>query len=238
MDIAENFAEHSNILLQKHRCGRCAEAVSAVAIMRQEDCSFCGSSLAWQSGNQQVNVLNALKKKWRVRKWLIFILIASLSFFAGQVPLLQSVFLVLSLMAVHLLLIRKPLQWLPTGRKVFAKMDIKLIGILIAVFNLIINVLVMPFILVNGVVLAVLGILNTFLFVHFSTKVIESRLKWEVEKRPFGAHDWMRTAVFLSLICMVSLAGGFIVWGMVNVISTVSVPFTGQTLSEFVFEGE
>jgi O-antigen/teichoic acid export membrane protein len=117
-------------------------------------------------------------------------------------------------------------------------MDIKLIGALIAVFNLIVNVLVMPFLFVNGVILAILGIFNTFLFVYFSTKVIETRLKWEMERRPFGAHDWMRTALFLGLLCVVSSVGGFVIWGMMELILNMSIPFTGMTLGELVFEGE
>lgn len=232
------FTEHSNALLQRHRCGFCAEAVSAVAIIRQDDCQVCGSSLAWQVGGdagEQENVLEALRAKWKLRKWVILITIGVISFFAGQVPLLQSICLVLALMAIHLLLIRKPLQWLPTGRKIFAKMDIKLIGVMLTVFNLIINVLVMPFVFVNGLVLAILSVLNTFLFVHFATKIIETRLQWELNKTAFGMQDWIRTVMFLGVICFTTLTGVLVVWGMFELLMSIPVPFMGINLGQLLF---
>lgn len=229
------FSEHSNVLLQRHRCGFCAEAVSAVAIMRQDDCTFCGSSLAWNSSAGSGNVLEALRSKWRIRKWMIMITIAIVSFFAGQIPLLQSLCLALALVAIHLLLIRKPLQWLPTGRKVFAKMDIKLIGVMLTVCNLVINVLVMPFVFVNGLVLAILSILNTFIFVHFSTKIIETRLQWELNKTPFGMQDWIRTALFLGMIFFTTIAGVLIVWGMFELLMSIPVPFMGINFGQLLF---
>ena len=230
-----SFVEHSNILLQRHRCGLCAEQVSAIAILRQENCTHCNAPLLWQQDREHENILEALKSKWRVTKWIILGTVAVLSFFSGQIPFLQSILLACALVLIHLLVIRKPLQWLPTGRRIFAKMDIKLLGICLALGNLIINVLVIPFVVINGLILAVLGVLNTFLFVHFSSKIIQTRLQWELEKRPFGIHDWIRSVLFLGTLCFTILAAFLFLWGATELILQTSIPFVDITLRELLF---
>ena len=84
-----------------------------------------------------------------------------------------------TVVAMHFMLIRKPLKWLPTGRRIFAKLNIKLLGSIIAVFNLFVNVLIWPLMGVNGLLLALLSIANTLVFVHVSMGIIEKRLLWE-----------------------------------------------------------
>ena len=230
-----SFAEHSNILLQRHRCGRCAEQISAIAIMRQENCIHCDAPLLWQDEQEHSNILEALQSKWAMRKWIILGAIAVLSFFSGQIPFLQSILLACALIATHILVIRKPLQWLPTGRRIFAKMDIKLLGVCLAIVNLIINVLVIPFLFVNGIILSLLGVLNTFLFVHFASTIIQTRLQWELEKRPFGVHDWIRSVLFLGTLCCIIISGFLMVWGMTEIILHTHIPFIDITFGQLLF---
>jgi len=203
--------------------------------MRQENCVHCGSTLVWQEDQEHNNILEALQSKWAMRKWIILGVIAILSFFSGQIPFLQSILLACALIITHIVIIRKPLQWLPKGRRIFAKMDIKLLGVCLAIGNLIINVLVIPFIFVNGIILAVLGVLNTFLFVHFASTIIQTRLQWELEKRPFGVHDWIRSALFLGTLCFIIFSAFLMMWGMTELILHIHIPFLDITFGQLLF---
>ena len=200
------YAGHSNLLLHRGRCGVCAEPVSGVDIMRGDPCPSCGKPLVFHAIDDNEDILSSLKKKWRVKKWVILGVIAFASLFAGQIPLLQSALMIAGVVLMHFMLIRKPLQWLPKGRRVFAKLNVKLLGSIIAVFNLFINVLIWPFMGVNGLVLAVLSVVNTLLFVQVSMFIIERRLMWEKNRVPFGIRDWIVPALVGGTMALLSVA--------------------------------
>jgi hypothetical protein len=232
-----NYSTHSNILLQRHRCGYCAEQVTAIQIMRQENCQSCNKEIEWQGTEEGSNLFETLEKKWKKQKWVILALIGVVSLFSGQIPMLQSLIMIIGFIAIHIVLIRKPLQWFSTQRRVFAKLNIKLIGALISVVNLLINVLIFPFACVNGFVLSILGVLNTFIFVHFSMNIIKKRLSWETNHRPFGAHDWLGPVLVISSLFFVTFVGLMTVYLVSGWMMALPVPLMGITIGELLFGG-
>ena len=230
------YIEHSNLLLQKHRCGFCAEQVSSINIMREDNCAFCGRALTWHGSGESSNLFETLQEKWKKQKLIILTMVGFTSLFSGQIPMLQSLIMIIGVVSIHVLLIRKPLKWLPTGRRVCAKMNIKLIGSMIAVFNLFVNVLIWPFACVNGLALSVLGIFNTLIFVQLSMKTIQTRLTWEQERKPFGIHDWFGPVLVLSFLLGTSLLGMLTVYFVGDWMLSLNVPFVEMNLGEFLFD--
>ena len=149
--------------------------------------------------------------------------------------MLQSAIMVLGVIAIHVMLIRQPLKWLPTGRRICAKMNINLIGSMISVFNLFVNVLIWPFACVNGIALSILGVINTLVFVQLAMRTIRTRLAWEQEKKPFGIHDWFGPALVFSSLLGVTLFGMLTVYIVGDWLLSLPVPFMEMELGEYLF---
>ena len=84
-------------------------------------------------------------------------LVAAASFLAGLVPLGQVVVQIAALFILHVIVLRRGLLWLPAGRRILARIAIKLFGAALAGLALLINVAIAPMVGASAFVLAAVG---------------------------------------------------------------------------------
>lgn len=191
---------HQNALLQSHRCGWCAESVSEFQILQASNCPHCHHPLHWHHDENSLELEKELWMLWHRRRWVLLIVVSVASFLSGQIPMLQSAVLLCGIIVSHIVLIRRPLRWFSFGRRLCAKLTIQLLASALALFNIVINALVAPFVVLNGFVLAALSIVNLVLYVHLAFSVINRRLEWESQSIPFGLRDYWFPITSLGLL--------------------------------------
>lgn len=233
MDLAQ--VTHRNVLLQRHRCGVCAEATTAVQILREEPCAFCGHPLKWSRSDDAASLSEKLHATWNGRRWVVVGAVLVLSVLGGQIPMLQSLLMVATLIFLHVWLIRRPLKWFPPGRRLCAALNVKILLVVISMFILFVNVLIWPFACANGIVLAGLGVLGVLLHVQGAFFILERRLRWEVEGRPFGIHDWLVPVFLLGMLLLVTVTGTLSMYLAWEWMMGMTVPWTEMDVREFLF---
>ena len=225
--ITQKEYRHQNALLRAHRCGWCAESVSEFQILRASNCPHCLNSLHWHQEENSLELEKELWTLWHRRRWMMLIVISVASFLSGQIPMLQSAILLVGLIVCHIVLIRRPLRWFPIARRLCAKLTIQLWASALAFFNIVMNALVAPFVVLNGFVLAVLSIVNLVLYVHLAFSVINRRLEWESQSIPFGPRDWGVPVACIGLLIIG--IGGIMTGTFVFVDWLMNLQFPGTT---------
>lgn len=217
---------HTNNLLAAGRCGRCAERVSRAAILGADSCEHCGADLSFDGG-EMVDALAERQGRWRLKGYA---LVALASFLAGWIPLLQVVVQLAALFVLHVMVLRRGLEWLSPGRRILGRMTMKLLGAAVAVVAVVVNVVIAPLVGAGAFVLAVAGPLLTAVYVEGSLWLLRRRLRWHAGGRPLRAGEWMLPIGLV--LALVGVVGALVavVAGAVHVVANVEVP----AISEFV----
>lgn len=222
---------HRNTLLSSGRCGRCAERVSRSAIVRRADCPHCGSSLGW-TGGSVLEELDARAAQWRI---LGYLLVGVASFAAGAVPLMQVAVQLAALFILHVVVLRRGLLWLPAGRRILARLTIKLFGAVLACIALLVNVAIAPFLGISAFVLAAVGPLLTAAYVEGGLVILRQRLRWESDGRPLSPLEWgLPVALFAAIFVAVGATIGMVM-GTLHLLANTDIP-TVSDLSTTLLE--
>jgi hypothetical protein len=89
---------------------------------------------------------------------------------------------------------------------------------------LILNALVVPFLIVDGFVLAFFSVLNMVIYIHFAFYIIKKRLKWEISGQAFGIKDWLLPgSIVITLVVCASGVGLGLYW-IVDWLSQIQFP--------------
>ncbi len=171
-------------------------------------------------------------RRWR---WKGYGLIGVGSFLAGFVPLLQVVVQVVGLLVLHVVVLRRGLEWLPVGRRILARMTMKLLGAVIALAAVVVNVVVAPFVGAAAVVLAVAGPLLTAVYVEGSLAVLRRRLRWQARGEPVRWGEWIVPLVMVALLVGVVTLTVALVAGAVQFVASLEVPAIDE-ISSFLLE--
>jgi len=186
---------HRSVLLSQQRCSECAELISPTIILRGGECPECEITLGDQLADAAIG---GIRKKWKTQRWVIYLLVAGVSFLTGLVPMLQGLVMMGLLIVLHLKVIRAPLQWLSRSRRVAARFSIKVLAAGITCFNLICNVLVIPLIGASAVVLSVLAVLQVVVFCEGSLVLIDRRLNWERDGQALKVREWLLPTILIG----------------------------------------
>ena len=227
-----DLSAHRRELLARQRCGACAEPVPSVAILRAEACPTCGEDL---TNTDAQAALDALRRTWRKRRLLTYFLIGLLSFFGGTVPMLQSVILVLSLVYVHLKVLRHSLDWLGRSRRVAARFSMKILAAGISCFNLVVNVLVIPLVGVSGGILAILAIIQAIFYVEISLWMIDRRLGWEKAGEPLKVREWLLPVSLIGGTLLIVGTGLGASTGVLYMLAMADIP-TVSEIARFLLD--
>lgn len=224
---------HHNELLALRRCGRCAEKVSPVEILRGEPCPHCGSKLVRKSGDV-LKDLASRRLRWRI---VGYGLVALASFLAGTIPLLQIAVQLVALFILHIIVLRGGLDWLSTKRRIAARVTIRLFGAAVAVFALLLNVAVAPLVGVSAVVLGASGPLLTALYIEGSLFILRRRLRWEADDEPLKVLEWLLPLAIALVVVGAAVATAGLVAGLLHFLASIEIPQVSelaQTLLEVV----
>ena len=218
-------ADHRHALLTTGRCGRCAERVSRFAIIRGDACDHCGRTLG-VDGSDVREELASRRLVWRL---LGYGLVAAASFVSGLVPLGQFAVQLAALFILHVVVLRRSLLWLPPGRRILARITIKLLGAALACLALVINVAVAPLAGVSAAVLAAVGPLLTAVYIEGSLVILRRRLAWEAEERPVDIREWwLPVGLLVGLVVIVAAMAASIA-GLVHLFGSLEVPSLAET---------
>lgn len=213
-------AAHQMDLLAAGRCGRCAERVLYSAIVREADCVHCGSALSF-NGSDILQTLQLRQRTWRVRGYA---LVAVASFFAGILPLAQIFVQLAALFILHIIVLRRGLIWLSPGRRILARISIKLLGAAIATSALLLNVAIVPLVGLSAVILGVLGPLLTALYVEGGLAILRKRWRLEAERQPLRSVEWVLPLAALLFLCAALGATAAVVLGTAYLLMNADIP--------------
>jgi hypothetical protein len=221
---------HQTDLLAHGRCGRCAERVPRARIVRRATCPHCESELT--AGGDILEELETRRIQWRL---VGYGLVAAASFAAGAIPLLQVAVQLAALFILHVIVLRRGLLWLPPGRRILARVTIKLMGAAIAMVALLVNVAIAPLVGVSALILAAVGPLLTAAYVEGGLAILRQRLRWEAGQDGLRTIEWALPAVLVVLL-FAALAGtvGVVMWA-VHLLATAEIP-TVSELSTILLE--
>jgi len=203
---SEQAQKHRQVLLSQQRCSECAEQIPPSIILTGGSCPECEVILGDRLADEAMSVL---RTKWKRQRWIVYLAVGGLSFCTGLFPMLQSVAMLIILVVLHIKVIRGPLRWLSRSRRVTARFSVKILAAGIACFNLVCNVLVIPFLGASALVLAALSIFQVVLYCEGSLKLIDQRLEWERNGESLKIREWLFPTVLMgSTVAMVGVGLG------------------------------
>jgi hypothetical protein len=192
-------AAHHDELLARGRCGRCAELVSPVELIRGGSCRYCASPLV----PRRRGTLEKIERSQRGWRLLGYGLVGLASFVAAFVPLLQVVVQIAALFILHVVVLRGALRWLSPARRALARISLKIFGACLGVMALLVNVAVAPLIGVSALVLGLFGPLMTAAYVEGGLVILRRRLRWEADGEPLKGTEWaIPVAVLVALLAL------------------------------------
>lgn len=224
-------AAHQNELLTRQRCTRCAEPIPALLALRGGHCPHCESELVWR-----VDHAATLAAAWRGRAMALYALLAMGSLVAANIPLLESAIFMGALFFAHFGILRPGLRWLSGGRRIFARISLKLLAALIASFNLVLDVLLAPVVLLRSVILALVSVLGLLLYLELSMLILRRRIEWDQEGRPLGPVEWGVPASILGGLVLVVGGGSLAVVGVLRWMAHAEIPQMSR-FAEFLLGG-
>ena len=127
---------------------------------------------------------------------------------AGLVPLLAAAVRLAGLVALHVVLVRRPLLWLSLKRRVSARLTLKLLLALLAVAGLGLDVLVAPALSLAAPVASAVTLAFSVAYAETALHIIRSRVLREAQDAPLGLSEWALPAVLLGLVGL--LAAGLV----------------------------
>jgi peptidoglycan biosynthesis protein MviN/MurJ (putative lipid II flippase) len=147
---------------------------------------------------------------------------------AGAVPLLQVVVQLLALYILHIVVLRRSLNWLPAGRRILTRISIKLLGAAVATTALLINVAIAPLVGISALILGALGPLLTAVYVEVGLVILRRRLRWEARGESIRTGEWA-LPVGLLVALLVAVGGTVaLVVGALHVLSAAEVPAVSE----------
>jgi len=218
-------AAHHDALLVRGRCGRCAEVVDRRRLLRKVACNHCGASLAPLGLHDLPTRLEQGRWRWRV---VGYSLVAVASFAAGLVPLAQSLVQIAAIFVLHVVLLRRPLQWLTPARRMTTRFTVKLLGAGLGAVGVLVNVAVAPLPGVSAFVLAGVGFALTAIYVEVGLAVVRRRLKWEADGVGLRIIEWALPGALIGglLLSTFGLLGAAA--GSLHLLASADIP----TISE------
>lgn len=212
---------HQNALLERQRCGRCAEPIPALLALRGGSCPHCESAVMWRF---DADPTAAIAASWRWRATALYALLAVGSMLASTIPLLESAIFVGALFFAHFGILRPGLRWLSGGRRIFARISLKLLAALIAASNLVLDVLFAPLVLFRAVILAVVSVVGLMLYLELSMAILRRRIVWDHEGRPLSPVEWGVPALMLGGLVGVVGGGSLAVVGVLHWMANAEIP--------------
>jgi hypothetical protein len=196
---------HRRQLLLWRRCSYCAERISRRTIIRGGPCPQCGNEVHSDLNIDAETVIEDVTRSWKRWRWVIYPASGLASLLGGWIPFVHSILMFIALLCVHLLVVRHPLRWLSFGRRMTTRFTVKLFVAFFVVMNFLLDVLLIPFIGLNAIVLSMVAVLSIFLYTEGMLLLITNRLRRDVVSSRLDVWEWLVPLTLIGLI--VGVAG-------------------------------
>jgi hypothetical protein len=192
---ALDSTEHHDALLERGRCGQCAELAPRVAILRARTCAHCGGALRIRGSR---SVLERLEARGRGVRVAAAVAVGIGHAVAGLVPMLASIVTALALLAANLFVVRAGLSWLPFARRLWTRLTLKLLFAALVCVSLVANVVVAPLFGFGSLVLGLLGTATFVVYLEAASALLRKRLELQARGAPVTLGEWGLPAGMLT----------------------------------------
>ena len=210
-----NMTRHRRQLLLRRRCGYCAERISRLLVVRGGPCPSCGADVHADFEIDVETVIGDVTRSWRTWRWFIYPTAWLASLLGGWIPFVHSLLMFVALTCIHLLVVRHPLRWLSFGRRMTSRFTVKLFIAMLALGNFLLDVLLLPFIGLNALVLSIVAIGTVMVYTEGVLWFISGRLRRDAESSRLQLWEWLLPVSLIGLV--VGLAG---IWA--SVVGTIA----------------
>jgi hypothetical protein len=215
---------HRRQLLLWRRCGYCAERISRVTIIRGGPCPHCGNEVHSDMNIDAETVIEDVTQSWKRWRWVIYPAAFMASLLGGWIPFVHSILIFIALVGVHLLIVRHPLRWLSFGRRMTTRFTVKLFVAFFAVMNFLLDVLLIPFIGLNAIVLSMVAVLSVFLYTEGMILLITNRLRRDAISSRLDTWEWLVPLTLIGLIVGATGAVTSVLGTMAYLLYSLEIP--------------
>ena len=150
-------------------------------IVQGAACPKCAGPLSIDGSEDHArDVLGTIREGWQRTRIPVYGAVLVATFIAGWIPLLGTLVTAVAMVAANLWLIRRPLRWLPTGRRILTRLFVRLWLLFLVLWALLLNVVAIPLIAAMGIgaaLTAAVGVATTFLYVEGALMLVEQGVK-------------------------------------------------------------
>lgn len=205
---------HQAALLERRRCGWCAEQVRASDLLASNACGCCGRRLGVGGPVDRGALLEQVQAGWSRWRWPVYGGILLGSVLGSMLPLVAPVFFALSMVLVHLFIVRRPLTWLGRGRRLSARLTLKLALAGLTFVNLVFSTLLFSVFGCGQLVIGIWAVVSSVMYVEGALWLVGNRLRREAESQ--GLDFW-------EVALPVGILGGLLVSAGASVVGILAV---------------
>lgn len=182
---------HQLELLVRRRCCHCAEVIPSSVILNASSCPKCARPVAAISGGAGKEVIETLSKSWRKKRWIIYPLIALAALVGGSFPFVAAILRFAGLMGIHVFFVRGPIRWLSIKRRMTTRFTLRLAFTSIAVVGLLIDVLMIPWPVLNATVATVVTLIGSVAYAEGARLFVRGRIEREAKGTALDVWEWL-----------------------------------------------
>ncbi|MBX2800240.1 MAG: hypothetical protein KTR31_21350 [Myxococcales bacterium] len=191
-DGHDPWLAHKRRLLQRRRCPHCAERAGPGDVLYGQACRSCGRPLRLEGTEDHLmELLTAIRQGWARRRLLVYGAVLGATFIAGWIPFLSAVATAVAMLLANLLLVRRPLMWLPLAQRFVTRFAVRAWLLFLLVCTVVLNTLAATALFAPGVgpaVSAVTGLASTFLYIEGALWMVQRSVLWSVDS-PTGGRN-------------------------------------------------
>ena len=181
MSTDDPLYPHRQRLLQRRRCPQCAEQVPPRTILAGADCPHCGAPLRLAgAADHAEEVLAAIRSGWSRARVPVYAGVLVAAFLAGWIPWLSTAVTAVAMVLANIMLIRRPLKWLPAGRRTLTRFLLRVWLFGLVLVSILLNTVaaaLIPALGAGAVLSAVIGLFTTFLYVEGALMAVERGIR-------------------------------------------------------------
>jgi len=170
------WLEHRQHLLSRRRCPHCAEAVAARHILAGAACPSCQAPLQLPgTADRAAAVLDAIRAGWRSSRHGVYLAVLLATFLAGWFPLLASFVTACAMLTANMMLLRRPLRWLPPVQRAVTRLASRVWFVLLLFASVAVHTMaaaLIPAFGAGAIASAITGAVTTWLYVEGSLLLV------------------------------------------------------------------
>ena len=172
-------------------------------------------------------MVEAVREDWSRWRVLVYGVVGVGSLLAGFVPLGGVWMSMFAMFVGHVMLLRRPLRWLPPARRVITRLSMKLWFAFLGVASFVLNLLAAPLLAVAGagaLFSALFGVGALALYLEGGLLLVERRIAREAANPRLTLLEWAIPLGLVGGLVVASVGGVILSWGMLSAIAALDVP--------------